>query len=91
MIIEDGLFSSIAKLMKLSGNYTIKPVATNNYLFCNMEVTQILDTQIPLPTYSKDKEYAWIVDLVKFFGDKISIKEVIEYFAADMYIYRYIG
>lgn len=172
VIIEDGLLSTIAKLFKLNGNYTIKPVATGNYLYCDMSTTQILDTQIQIPTfsiafddvnlsgnllslfskiatiphsiifnedgtvsvrsalssmsaiganliynpltrqygyvnmsildgfdtltdfmqyYSKDTEYEWIVNLIKFLGDNISIKELIEYFAADMYIYRYIG
>lgn len=172
VVIDDGLFSSIAKLMKLNGTYTIKPVATGNYLFCDMNVSEILDSKIPLPTYSiafddasmggnilswfskvstiphsitfnedgtvsirsalssmsaigadlfyspltkqysyvnmtildgfdtltdfmqyysQDSEYKWVLDLVKYFSDKISIKELIEYFAGDMYIYRYIG
>lgn len=171
VIIEDGLLSSIAKLLNLSGNYTIKPVSTGSYLYCDMQVEQILDSKIPLPTYSiafsdantegnilswiskmttvphsitfkedgsvsvrsalsnktaigadlfynvltrqysyvsmsaldgfetltdliqyynNNSEYAWMLDLIKYFGDKITIKELVEYFAADMYIYRYI-
>lgn len=171
VIIENGLFSSIAKLMNLNGTYTIKPVATGNYMYCDMNVTEVLDTQIQLPTYSiafddvnmsgsilswfgkvatiphsivfdedgtvsvrsalssmsaigadlfyspltkqyayinmsifdnistiadfmqyysADTQYEWIVNLIKFLGDNISVRELIEYFAADMYIYRYI-
>ncbi len=172
VVIDGGLLSSIAKILGLSGTYTIKPVNANGYLYCNMETTQILDFQVPIPTYSiafsndetdgtsmlslatkyatmphaitfnedgtanikcslsklaigadlfydkltkryeyvnlslfegfesltdliqyysQDSEYAWIINLVKLVGDAVSIPDLIKYFSADLYVYRYIG
>ena len=172
VVIDGGLLSTIAKILGLSGTYTIKPVNANGYLYCNMETTQILDFQIPIPTYSiafsddetdgtsmlslaskyatmphaitfnedgtanikcslsklaigadlfydkltkryeyvnlslfegfdsltdliqyysQDSEYAWIINLVKLVGDAVSIPDLINYFSADLYVYRYIG
>mgnify|MGYP003292159824 CR=1 FL=1 len=49
--IENNLLTAVASLVGLRGVYTIKPVAVDKYLYCNMEVSTLPNTTVPFVTY----------------------------------------
>lgn len=169
VVLEQGLLS------RYLGNWTIKPVSVNKYLYCDTDLADVVSTQIKLPTYDiafadgggnliemleqaftvphtitfdeedgavtissvtkgsglnmlggtlfysntpyqgkfsyvnltmfdqfddvaellaylgKDTQYAGLLNLISSLGKNFSIRDIVNLFSADIYIYKYIG
>ncbi|MCQ2177054.1 MAG: Ig-like domain-containing protein [Bacteroidales bacterium] len=65
---------------------------SKQYSYINMMIIDGVDNiDDLLVVIGQNSEYAWLLNIIKYLGDNITIKDLVSFFAADLYIYRYIG
>ena len=65
---------------------------SNRYSYVNMMIFDNFDNVAELMAYfGQNTEYAWLLNLIKNLGNNITIRDIIDYFAGDLYIYKYVG
>lgn len=90
---EDGtasIRSAVSKNSAIGADLYYSKI-TRRYSYVNMMILDNFESIAELVAYiGQDSEYAWLLNIISYIGQNASISDLVDYFAADLYIYKYI-
>ena len=91
---ENGIVSirsSKNSIIKIVGADLVYSRLNNKYSYIDLEMFDNFESVAELLAYfGQDTQYAWLINIIKALGENVSVRDIMNYFSGELYLFKYI-
>lgn len=88
---ENGIVSIRSSRFNVVGADLVYSRLNNKYSYIDLEMFDNFENVADLLAYfGQDTQYAWLINIIKALGENVSVRDIMNYFSGELYLFKYI-
>lgn len=88
---ENGIVSIRSSRFNVVGADLVYSRLNNKYSYIDLEMFDNFESVAELLAYfGQDTQYAWLINIIKALGENVSVRDIMNYFSGELYLFKYI-